>query len=168
MTVVKIQAGATFETTTPKEVGEVVRTAYSETFQEMAEGVKPMRFSANAVVSGTDVTIPQLLSGEVPLGPQPGYVWVVQRISAYNLAANDVLAVHRSNADNTVDGSSFIGNIVASEAPGGFLHVGSKGFLLYGGESMVLVGTGLAATGNIQVNGEGIEVPAFMLWKIVT
>lgn len=165
MTQVKIQAGATFETTTPKEVDQLVRTAYSESFQEMAEGVKPMRFSANATVADTGVTIPKLLSGEVPLGPQPGYVWVIQRVSAYNLSTNDVLQVHRSNADNTVDGSTFYGNLTASS---GYLRIGGRGMLLYGGESLVLVGTGLSATGNIQVNGEGIEVPSHLLWKVTT
>lgn len=272
MTLVKIQAGATFETTSPKEVEQLTKTVLSDHFQEMARGTKPMRFSASGTVSGGAVTIPKPQGGQIQMGPSPGFVWLVERITAFGLAtaspsianngqqtgptagqtitsvslgagtwnvawtvglggttsgtetnnfelvngtnvvlgsvnsstsgqnfvqpavtltvpagggtvaieaiANgtgtaiyrgqlvatpaqaDSLQVHRS----TTDGSEYLGLITASP---GYLHIGGRGMLLYGGESLLVTGTSLQATGQILVNGEGIEVPAFALWKIV-
>lgn len=160
MTQVKIQAGATFETTSPKEVAELTKAAYSDSFQEMARGVKPMRFEATGTVATAAVTIPQAQGGQLGLGPSQGFVWRVDRVSVYGLASGDVLQVHRTVAD----GTAFIGNIPAST---GYLDV-PEAPLLYGGEFLVVVGSSLTATGQLILNGEGVEVPSFMLWKITT
>jgi hypothetical protein len=159
MTLVKIQAGATFETTSPKEAGELMEKAYSAQFQEMARGVKPMRFLASGTVADDVVTIPEAQGGQLNLGPDPGFIWRVDRVSAFGLASGDSLQVHRTVAD----GSAFLGSIPAAT---GYLDV-PEAPLLYGGEFLTITGAALTATGQIIVNGEGIEAPAFMLWKIV-
>jgi hypothetical protein len=161
MTQYKIQAGATIETTTPKEVAELTKIAYSDSFQEMARGVKPMRFSGQGTVTGgSAVTIPAPQGGQLAMGPSEGFVWRVDRVSAYGLAAADSLAVHRTVAD----GSAFIGYIQGAT---GYLDV-PEAPLLYGGEFLTVTGSALAATGVLLLNGEGVEVPSFALWKITT
>ena len=154
----KVQAGATIETTSPDELRSVLRQ-HSGELAELARGIKPMRFSASGAVSGAAVTIPAPQSGQLKLGPSPGFIWMVERVSAFGLGTGDTLAVHRT----ATDGSQFLGLITAAVP---WLHIGSKGMLLYGdGESLVLTGSGLTATGTILVNGEGIETPALQLAK---
>jgi len=160
MTQVKIQAGATFETTSPKEVSELTRTAYSEAFQELAMGVKPMRFEATGTISGAAVTIPQPQDGQLALGPSQGFVWRIDRVSVFGLGSGDVLQVHRTVSD----GTAFLGNLTAVN---GYLNV-PESPLLYGGEFLIATGTGLTATGQLVLNGEGVEVPAFALWKLTS
>lgn len=296
MTTVKISAGATFDTASPQEVEQITRRTWSQGFQEMAAGVKLMRFGASAIVSGAAVTIPAPQGAQLPVGPAKGYTWAVERLSAFGLAttagaqaqpagppvgftvtptgpqttpvagtvlatttaavpagtytvpwhivltgtltsadednigifvgatqvatavnglnvgtwygqdpvtvtvpgggaiitakvvnnagagavyqagfavssvplataavaaAGDVLAVHRVNTD----GSAFIGQITFAQP---WLHIGGKGILLRNGEFLVFTGTALAATGTIQINGEGVEVPADQDWKLAT
>jgi hypothetical protein len=297
MTTFKIQAGATIETTSPDELRGILKE-HDGFLAELARGVKPMRFSAAGTVSGGAVTIPQNQSGQLKIGPSPGFLWVVQRVSAFGLAAEtssvansgnsisaqgqvadpstntiiasapasdftggaqysvtgsvyldgtvtsadddnmklvangvilaklnvafnggaggvmapfgpvvftaaatptalsieaaaaasgadadyhaqltatpvaaaisgvasaegDILQVHRTESD----GSALIGTLSYSEP---WLHIGKGGIILYGGESLLVTGSGLTATGQILVNGEGIEVPAFMLAKLLT
>jgi hypothetical protein len=161
MTQFKIQAGATIETTTPKEVADLTKIAYSEAFQEMAMGVKPMRFAATGVITGgSAVTLPAAQGGQLPLGPSEGFVWRIDRVSVYGLASGDSLQVHRT----VTDGSAFLGNITADQ---GYLDV-PEAPLLYGGEFLTVTGASLAATGTLILNGEGVEVPAWMLYKITT
>lgn len=302
MTTVKISAGATFDTASPQEVEQITRRTWSQGFQEMAAGVKLMRFGASAAVAAGAVTIPPAQGAQLPLGPAKGYTWAVERLSAFGLsftaasqgtpaqppgvpvgfvvsptgpvttpvggtvlattttavpagtytipwhmvltgtltstdeqnigifvggtrvatAVNglnvgtwygqdtvtvtvpgggaiitaqtlatgstgavyqagfavtsdpvgtaatagsngtvDVLNVHRVNTD----GSQFLGQI-SYTVP--WLHIGGRGMLLRNGEFLLITGTGLAATGTIQVNGEGVETPADQDWKLAT
>jgi hypothetical protein len=71
--------------------------------------------------------------------------------------------VYRYPAANT-GGLNFFGNITAT---GAYLHLGSKGMVLHGGEYLEILGSSLTATGGLLINGEAIEVPAFMFWKIL-
>jgi hypothetical protein len=156
----QLRAGATIDMLTPGEFKKHLGDQIAQTVAEWAIGVKPMRFQATGTVANDLVTIPAAQNGQLKLGPSPGFLWKVERISAYGLASGDVLQVHRTETD----GSAFLGNLTAAT---GYLHIGGEGMLLYGGESIVLTGASLTATGQIIVNGEGVEVPALMLWKVV-
>jgi hypothetical protein len=160
MTQVKIQAGATFETTSPKETGELLDKAFSAQFQEMMRGIKPMRFAATGTVESDAVTIPQAQGGQINLGPEPGFIWAIRRICVYGLATNDVLQIHRTETD----GSAFMGQLTAAVP---FIYPGSCSMLIYGGEFLTLTGSSLAATGQLIVNGEAVEAPAFLLGRLV-
>jgi hypothetical protein len=160
MSEVKIQAGVKFETTSPAELRALLKEAHSGQMQELATGVKPMDFQATGTIAGAAVTIPQPQNQQIKLGPGPGFLWLIERVSCFGLAAADVLQVHKT----VTDGTAFVGNLPGST---GFLHIGSKGIKLQPGQFLVLTGAGLTATGQLIVNGECIEVPAFMLAKLM-
>lgn len=155
-----LRAGATVDLLNHHELRKTLAEQIAQTQAEFAIGVKPMRFQATGTVSGAAVTIPAAQNMQLKLGPSEGFIWKVERISAYGLATGDVLQVHRT----VTDGSAFLGNLTAAQ---GYLHIGGEGMLLYGGEFLTLTGSSLTATGQLVVNGEGIEVPSLMLWKIV-
>ena len=100
----------------------------------------------------------------------PMTVWVSPRGNARHDVRIKVNMTHgnQMNAANT----AVVGNIeivigVRPENVVEHLHIGGEGILLYGGDSIILTGASLTATGQIIVNGEGVEVPALMLWKLV-
>jgi hypothetical protein len=153
-----LRAGAVVDFLSPGEFKKHLGEQLSTAFAEFAVGVKPMRFEATGTVSDEAVTIPAPQNGQLKLGPSPGFLWRVDRVSAYGLATGDSLAVHRTNTD----GSAFLGYIPAAT---GYLDV-PEAPLLQGGEFLVITGASLTATGQVIVNGEGAEVPALMYWKI--
>lgn len=160
MSKTQLKAGATIDILTSAELTQALKDEVAAMYVARATGVKPMRFQATGTIGGAAVTIPGAQNQQLKLGPAPGMLWKVARISAFGLAANDVLQVHRT----VTDGSQFLGNLTAAL---GYLHIGGEGMLLNGGEFLTLTGSALTATGQLIVNGEGIEVPEFMLWKIV-
>ena len=162
MTQVKIQAGATFETTSPKETKELIDGAFSAQFQEMMRGIKPMRFLATGTISGDDkVTIPEAQGGQSNLGPDPGFIWAIRRICVSGLTTDtDTLQVHRTETD----GSALVGQLTQAVP---FIYPGSCSILLYGGEYLTITGASLGSTGQLIVNGEAVEAPAFLLGRLV-
>jgi hypothetical protein len=154
----RLRAGETIDMISPGEMKKIIAEQVAAMVAELATGVKPMRFSATGTVSGGAVTIPGAQNGQLKLGPAQGFIWRVDRVSAFGLASGDSLAVHRTETD----GSAFLGYIPAAT---GYLDV-PEAPLLNGGEFLVITGTGLTATGEIIVNGEAAEVPSLMYWKI--
>lgn len=153
-----LKANAVIDTLTPAEFKAHLSSQIASAFAEFAIGVKPMRFSGSGTVSGGAVQIPGAQNGQLNIGPQPGFYWRIDRVSAFGLASGDVLAVHRT----TADGSAFLGYLPATT---GYLDV-PESPLIHGGEFLVITGSSLTTTGQIIVNGEGAEVPALMYWKI--
>lgn len=131
-------------------------------FQELARGVKSIRFLGFGTIAGASLLISGSPGSSDGLGgPEQGMTWAVRRLSADGLAAADVLKIYRS----FVDPANFIGTIATG---GGFrAGFGSTEFILQPTDQIVISGTGLAATGQIVVNGEGIEVPSFMISKLL-
>ena len=153
-----LRAGASIDFLSPDEFKKHLAEQLATSFAEFAVGVKPMRFQASGTVGDAAVTIPGPQNGQLKLGPSPGFVWRVDRVSAFGLGTGDSLAVHRTETD----GSTFLGYIPAAT---GYLDV-PEAPVLQGGEYLVVTGASLTATGQLIVNGEGAEVPALMYWKI--
>jgi hypothetical protein len=147
--------GSHIETLTQDELKHHLDQQTVGYFQEMARGLSTFRFDSFATVAGASVTLPA--SGA--LGPELGFAWSVQRITADNLGAADVLHVYR----NVATPGNLLGTITAGQS----FHAGSKGAILRSDERLVITGTALTATGDITVNGEGLEVPELSLYKIL-
>ena len=153
----RLKAGEHVETLNQTELVEALGQQTTTWFQEQARGFTTARFAGVETVSGGAVTVPA--TDDTRFGPDSGFAWAVQRVSAQGLSTNDVLKVYR----DAVAPLSFLGYITATTnfAPG------SKGVILRGGEKLVISGTSLGATGDIVVTGEGIQVSELDIYKIL-
>lgn len=156
MAKVKIQAGAEIDMLTKGELDDSNKHQHDAFFRELAHGKKYLRLGA---VIGTPAA--GALTMPAGSGPNQGFVWAIQRLTVGGLAANDQLGVYR----NTTDVWNLLGVMGAGTAS--TFHVGGKGLILLGGESLIFSGTGLAAAAAVTVNGELIEAPATEIWKIL-
>lgn len=153
------KANSEFETLTNEELHDTLNMTQRNFFREMARGLKHMQLQPQiGTVSGGNVTLPTIGSG-ANNGPQPGFVWAIQRLSAYGLRTNDILNVYR----NTVDPQNFVG-VLTNTSP--MAVYGDKGFLLKDGDRLVFDGSALAAT-SVVVSGEFIECATIDIWKII-
>lgn len=159
---VKIAHGAEFDVLSRGDIDDALKAQDfgGSWFQEFARGVKPIRFMSAAPVSGGTITITGQ-SGPGLGGPEQGMTWAVRRLSCNSLGTGDVLKIFR----NTTDDAGFIGTITAAAPRTGF---GSTEFLLLPTDEIIVTGTGLTTTAaQLVVNGEGIEVPSFMVSKLL-
>lgn len=152
-----LRHGAEIDTLTANELAHHLNGAVTQWIQEMARGKSTSRFESSANVTGGTITLPAV--GQPKIGPEVGFAWTIQRISAFGLAANDVLSVYR----NTAIPANFLGTITAANN----FHVGSKGALLRGDEKLVITGASLTATGEVTVNGEATEIGERDVWKLI-
>lgn len=90
-------------------------------------------------------------------GPGAGWMWAVHRISVDGLASGDTVKVYKL--------TKFIG-IVSATA--GFITFGKGQCTLRPDEYLRVTGTGLTATGQIEVFGEALSAPMVMQWKVLT
>jgi hypothetical protein len=153
----KLHAGSEVDVLTKEELKAGLTENTASWFKEMARGLSTARLDSNATIATAAVLLPP--AGDQPIGPDIGFAWAVQRISADGLAAADVLTVYR----NSVTPRNKLGQITAARS----FHEGSKGAILRGRESLLIVGTALTATGDIAINGEAIEVSEADLYKII-
>jgi hypothetical protein len=152
----KITHGAEIETLTPAELKAGLTATTASWFQEMARGLSTARFTSTATISGAAVTFPP--PGETRIGPEVGFAWAVQRVSAYGLDSADVLQVFR----NVAVPETYLGQITTASP----MTLGSKAVILRSDERLVITGTSLTATGTIAVNGEAVELPEMDLYKL--
>ena len=150
-----LRHGSTADTLTREELREELDTAVKQWWQEASRGSTTARFSASAAVASTAVTLPA--TGAERLGPDIGFAWAVQRITAYGLSTNDVLSVYRNSS---ID-SNFIG-IITPTSP---FHIGKLGLILRGDEQIIVTGTSLTATGTITINGDALQTAELDIYK---
>lgn len=154
----KLHAGSVVDTLTKEELDAGLTRNTASFFQELARGRNPARFDSTADVDGSGgITLPSV--GDTKIGPDLGYAWALQRLTAAGLGDDDVLLVYR----NSPTGPNFLGQVTATTP----YKPGTKGVILRGDERILCVGTSLTATGEISVNGEAIEVAASDLYKIL-
>lgn len=154
----KLHAGSEVDVLTKEELKAGLTDNTASWFQEMARGMSTARFDATAAVDGSAaLAIPA--NGQTTIGPDIGFAWALQRITADGLTTNDVLVVYR----NSVTPANRLGIITPTQN----FHPGGKGALLRGRERVMITGTALTATGDITVNGEAIEVAESDLYKII-
>jgi hypothetical protein len=161
----KITHGTEFESLSRGELddalGDLKGGMGHSYFQELARGVKSIRFLGVGTIAAGSLTISGPPGSADGLGgPEQGMTWAIRRLSADGLSANDVLKIYRS----VVDAANFIGSITG---PGFRAPFGSTEFILLPTDQIIVTGTGLTATGQIVVNGEGVEVPSFMISKLL-
>lgn|SRR5487761_941095 len=104
------------------------------------------------------------LGGDQPdqpmCGPGQGWYWAVKRVSVDGLsvaAPADAVRLYKE--------TKFVCWITAQP---GFVTFGKDGLILKPGDFLRIVGTGLVATGQIEVFGEAVSVPGPLMWKILT
>lgn len=90
-------------------------------------------------------------------GPRPGWFWAVHRIAVDGLASGDAVKVYNQ--------TKFVGWI--SYQPG-FITFSKGGLTLKSGDYLRVTGTGLTATGQVEVYGEAVSVPGPMMWKLLS
>lgn len=154
----RITANAEIDLLNQSELTQALDRQTRDWFQEEARGFSTARFGSISTISGGNVTVPA--QGGDKIGPDAGFAWAVQRISAKNLATNDKILVYR----NSVSDLNFIDELTATSLR---LSFGGKGLVLRAEETLILTGTGLTATGDVIVNGEAIEVPELDIFKIL-
>lgn len=153
----KLQAGREVDVLTKEELQAGLTANTASWFQEKARGLSTARFDGDGTIATGAVLIPGPSQGTI--GPDVGFAWAVQRITADGLSANDVLVVYR----NSVTARNRLGIITAAQS----YHPGSKGTILRGDERIIITGASLTATGDITINGESTEVTEADLYKIL-
>lgn len=154
----EIRPGAVIDHVTPVEMREHLSHVLAQHFHELARGIQPVRFDATDTIAGAAVTIPA--AGESPIGPRNGFVWQLGAIRATGLATNDSLSIWRNSSKTN---SNFLATLTAAAPVWQF----QKHVYLLGGEKLIVTGTGLAATGDITVNGEGLSAAEVDLYKLI-
>lgn len=154
----KIAPGQVIETVTPAELVHELDKYTANWFQEKARGVTTFRTVATDTVANNAVTIPG--PNEDVIGPNPGFTWIVLALRAFGLATGDTLTVYRNSANP----QNFLGTVTFANP---VIYFGSKSLILKGDEKLILTGSSLTATGDITVNGEGLECAEPDLYKLV-
>ncbi len=160
MPIVEMKPGAKFNFLDHKELTSALDTHTASWFREMARGLKHMQLPVQlGTVVSQNATIPGV--GGEAVGPRPGFVWAIQRLSITGLATNDVIGIYR----NTADPMNYLGQLTSTTTT---VYPGDKGLLLKDGDRLVLQNIGnLAATGQLVVTGEFIECAEIDIWKII-
>lgn len=153
----KLKAGSEVDVLTKDELRAGITEGTRSWFQEMARGKNTARFDATGTPATGTLTLPG--PGQRPIGPEVGFAWAVQRITADGLADGDKLVVYRNSATPS--------NRLGIITPTANFHMGSKGALLRGDERIIITGTGLTTTDDVTVNGEAIDVPESDLYKVI-
>jgi hypothetical protein len=154
----KLKAGSEVDVLTKDELRAGITEGTKSWFQERARGVSTARFQATGTPDGSgNLVLPG--PGERPMGPEVGFAWTVQRITADGLADGDVLVVYRNSATPS--------NRMGIITPDRFFHAGSKGALFRGDERIIITGAGLTATDDVTINGEAIDVSESDLYKVI-
>jgi len=154
----QLKAGSHVETLSQAELEAVLGKQTQTWFQEQARGFSTARFGDVSTVASQAVTVPA--TDDTVFGPDHGFAWAVQRISAQGLSTNDILKVFRNDENNLLN---FLGYITATAnfAPG------SKGVILRGGEKLIVTGASLTATGDVVINGEALQCAELDIYKIL-
>lgn len=153
----QLKAGSRVETLNQAELEDALSKSTTAYFQEQARGFTTARFGDVETPATGAVTVPK--TDATVFGPDQGFAWAVQRVTAFGLATNDVLTVYRNDASAL----NVIGYITATSP----LKPGSKGCILRGGEKLVVVGASLGATGDVAVNGEALQCSELDIYKIL-
>lgn len=90
------------------------------------------------------------------VGPKAGWVWGVKRVSVDGLATGDQVKLYK--------GARFVCWVAYQP---GFVTFGKGQLVLKDGDFLRVTGTGLTATGQVEVYGEADNVPGVMAWKIL-
>lgn len=153
--------GGQIETLSPGELRHHLDEVVREWFQEKGRGVGPWRAYRTAAVGGGNLTLPGNESAKEPFGPSRGFAVGVREIRVAGLATGDTVSLWRNSATNP---GNFLRTITAATP---FTTFSKGACTLRNGDSLVITGTGLTATGDITANGEGVELPDIDAYKLL-
>lgn len=151
----KVNLGGTkFEVLTPGEAEAIVADTLTRQLQQFALPVE------HTNVKASPITLPgyggsTLRTGAAPVGPRPGRVWAVQRVSVYG----GLIHLH------TDDGSPSTYVATAGGNPGGGALFGRTTWLVRPGQTLYIVNSsinGIRATVNLEV----LDVAAADAWRL--
>ena len=155
MSKVKLQLGAELDLLNKGELDDAL-FQHDAWVRDAAYGVKQQDIPRMiGTVSGTDITLGGDQADQPQVGPKSGWYWAVHRISVYGLASGDVVQVWNQ--------FKYIG--LVSYNPG-YITFGKGQFTMKTGDYLRVIGTGLTATGQIEVYGEAVSAPGPMMWKL--
>ena len=151
-----MSAGKKFETLTKAELDASLRAW----MVEAVKGMRPIRFDAQGTGTAAAVTLggaTTLTGGR--LGPEPGYVWAVQRLAVRVEGVPGAYSVYV----NQLDAAHLVRDVNA--AANGYARFGRDELLLGGGDTLVVQGSTAGESGLVTVSGAAVEMPVGLLWK---
>ncbi len=154
-----LQPGGTIDTLNREELHHELAGVSQEFFRQFGKGVKYLRFGPYATnVSNSSFTI----HGSQGIGPREGFVWSIRRITVWGLTSGvtpDVANLYRSST-SAPPVWQFNGNNFA-------YTFGKLEMMLLPGETISLLSSGtIAATGQISIGGDVLEIAAEEVSKI--
>lgn len=157
----QLELGAQLETLTRGELSEELAAQTQQFFAEYARGQKYMRFGPfGTTVANSAVSFDG--SQTQGTGPRGGYVWSIRRLDFHGLTeatTPDIVNLTR-NDPNGRPIWQFNGNNWA-------YTFGKTEMLLFPGETLSFINVGtIAATGQITMAGDILEVPAEQIYKL--
>jgi len=157
----QLELGAQLETLTRGELSEELAAQTQQFFAEYARGMKYMRFGPfGGNVAAAAISFDG--SQQSGTGPRGGYVWSIRRIDFAGLTAGttpDVINLYRNNPQGRPVWQ-FNGNNWS-------YTFGKTEMLLFPGETLSFANLGaLAATGQITMAGDFLEIPAEQIFKL--
>lgn len=124
-------------------------------WQEMAANCWPVNIAG---IGGIPAAGALTLIDPNLMGPKTGYAWLVQRITVGGLASGttfDTAFLYRGKSVDAIQPNALL-NLVTGNSP--TWHPGSLGLILRDGETVIMKGTGLTATGLIALSMDVIQV----------
>lgn len=162
----KLQAGAELDLLTKDELHGVMKTVTRDWFNQVARGDRFPRFSGSATITAGALRIDGSTHDNQRLGPAEGFVWAVQRLALSGLTTNTGTPLTSSTEPVQLfvndDGPSSL----VHPALQGYQDFGQHGLVLYPGDTLLVVGTGLTKSGVITLTGQAREVPMPLAWTL--
>lgn len=154
---VKLQAGAKLDVLNKRELKETLDTVTRDWFSQVARGDRYRRFSASGTIAGAAVSIGGAVQRDAVLGPAEGFVWAVQRIALHGLDLLETVELHLND-----DGPASVVHPAVDQ----YHAFGPYELVLYPGDTLLVVGTGLTSTGTVTVTGQARELPLPLAWRL--
>jgi hypothetical protein len=173
MALVRFDVGQSADVLTPDENRNHLREMFNAWERSRAAGVKDFRFQAQGTIADGAVTIPSLPAGVQSFGtgwpatgPGAGDVWAVHRISVWLLtSSSDTLYIFRGQyGDAAGNPGNFLAQLTQASP---FVTLGAGRVTLQAGEQIIITGSSLTSTGTLVINGEGVQAPAEMAYKVL-
>lgn len=166
MAEVQLKAGAKLDLLNRKELRETLDVVTRDWFAQVARGDRYRRFSADGTIAAGGVTIGGPEQRDGTLGPAEGFVWAVQRLAVGGLTS--------STGTPLVATTEPVQLFLNDPGPASLVHPALVGYeefgehqlVLYPGDTLLVVGTGLTSTGTVTVSGQARELPLPLAWRL--
>jgi hypothetical protein len=158
----RLKANAELDMLTRGELKDELANWSRDFLDELRRGPQRAEIHASGSVNTGTIIIGVGQYTDSIMAPNKGFAWSVRRLTARGLASADSIGIYKSGVLNPQSGT-FAGSQVITltgSNPSAFITKG--GLVLFSSEPLSVYGTGLTATGTIEIDGEAAEVPATM------